>query len=1038
MANIKITLDTKQLYPAVVNLKQFSNNTDVLTFEMENYMYETTDLSKLDAYAVCDMVNQEVDEVKLEKQVVENKLRLTWTVTGYTTQLDGHINYQIVFKNVKNDKSVIWFSHQGIIFISESHDADGYIAAKYPTILQQWEERMKTTDANASNAVDQAQASADTATQKANEASQSAAKAESEATDAETNAAKVEEMRDYINQLINYEGTNAIEKEVVQARGDYDTLGNRLDDMIKGYVVETGNSYDGLASDGGIVVNKIKGAYTESIPEPAPDYQVEPKFFNAKHITSHGRQLFDANKFATNTVNGITLTSLKDGSLRLSGTATSDASFPVDLTHKETVELFKVGSLYLKGAGMIENAYFTVYLMKSRGETTSELRSDQTISIDQSFLDEQSSFVRFYIWIKTGVTVNHIIKPMLYQDGSGEFEPFKYDDVETDIVLRVLPNGVHDEYIYGNILRRIGVMILDGSSDELWAKPTTPAMGSGYSKFLSDALKKLYKAPSGTSISNQNIISDRLKVMAGDSEDYKSSNCIVMQYTDDVLRIVLEDSITGGTLEGMKTWLSSNPITVYYELATPVIEEYKLPTIGSYYPFTHVQHDSEIKASEIEWHITATSSQTKNIDDIYAILENKMDKVAVFSDDGEQIVKKIDLGFKMKEEEGNVTKGQLLDRDTKDVLYPETTKDSVIGLQDELNSIIHLDGSTVSTEKDWNDLDINKIYLVSGTYQTSLNAPIDTNLTGMLIYMSVPNGASQIVIPRIASGKVYIRGKSSNAWNEWICVQDYNNLINKPTSMKNPNALTFTGGVTGTYDGSSAKTVNIPTKLPADGGNASTVGEVGISDIVQKSDSGMLKFPTKNNNGLNIALTNGVGNGKIELINNYSDASDATNLPIQQMIAIKVQYIASSTMGMVRLYELWPVRGRVWQNEYNGTSSSTKWDGWKLVYGEYLIWTGSATEGQSVGQTGNYVDLDMFTKLKVVANGTAMILSIGSDNVAWGSAITVGGSKERYLCSVKLTLNKSLNQFSVNVCSQIAYPNNSPTKMTLTRIIGLP
>lgn len=363
---------------------------------------------------------------------------------------------------------------------------------------------------------------------------------------------------------------------------------------------------------------------------------------------------------------------------------------------------------------------------------------------------------------------------------------------------------------------------------------------------------------------------------------------------------------------------------------------------------------------------------------------------------------------------------------------------SVRAVNEGLAKHIELDGSFIAKDKNWNDLEINKIYLVSGTYQTSLNAPIGTNLTGMLIYMSVPNGASQIVIPRIASGKVYIRGKSNNVWNEWICVQDYNNLINKPKSMKNPNALTFTGGVTGTYDGSSAKTVNIPTKLPADGGNASTVGEVGISDIVQKSLSGMLKFPTKNNNGLNIGLTNGVGNGKIELINNYSDASDATNLPISQMIAIKQTFIASSTMGMVRLYELWPVRGRVWQNEYNGTSSSSLWAGWKLIYGEYQMWAGSATEGQSVGQTGNYVDLDMFKKLKVVANGTAMILPIGSDNIAWGSAITVGGGSERYLCSVKLKLNKSLNQFSVNVCSEIAYPNNSPTKMTLTRIIGLP
>lgn len=41
----------------------------------------------------------------------------------------------------------------------------------------------------------------------------------------------------------------------------------------------------------------------------------------------------------------------------------------------------------------------------------------------------------------------------------------------------------------------------------------------------------------------------------------------------------------------------------------------------------------------------------------------------------------------------------------------------------------------------------------------------------------------------------------------------YTDLSDKPTiptSLKNPNALTFTGGATGTYDGSSAKTVSIP------------------------------------------------------------------------------------------------------------------------------------------------------------------------------------------------------------------------------------
>lgn len=51
-------------------------------------------------------------------------------------------------------------------------------------------------------------------------------------------------------------------------------------------------------------------------------------------------------------------------------------------------------------------------------------------------------------------------------------------------------------------------------------------------------------------------------------------------------------------------------------------------------------------------------------------------------------------------------------------------------------------------------------------------------------------------------------------WNETNTESDAF-IKNKPESMKNPNALTFTGGVTGSYDGSEAKSVAIPTTLPA-------------------------------------------------------------------------------------------------------------------------------------------------------------------------------------------------------------------------------
>lgn len=61
---------------------------------------------------------------------------------------------------------------------------------------------------------------------------------------------------------------------------------------------------------------------------------------------------------------------------------------------------------------------------------------------------------------------------------------------------------------------------------------------------------------------------------------------------------------------------------------------------------------------------------------------------------------------------------------------------------------------------------------------------------------------------------------------------NYSDLKGTPTSLKNPNAISFTGGSTASYDGSKGVTVNIPTSLPANGGNASTVnGHTVLSNV---------------------------------------------------------------------------------------------------------------------------------------------------------------------------------------------------------------
>lgn len=77
----------------------------------------------------------------------------------------------------------------------------------------------------------------------------------------------------------------------------------------------------------------------------------------------------------------------------------------------------------------------------------------------------------------------------------------------------------------------------------------------------------------------------------------------------------------------------------------------------------------------------------------------------------------------MLEEEGNVTKGQLLDRDTKGVLYPETTMERVIGLDDTLNKKITLKQQGQATQS------INLCFNVTDVFETvSSNVKVSPNM----------------------------------------------------------------------------------------------------------------------------------------------------------------------------------------------------------------------------------------------------------------------------------------------------------------------
>lgn len=109
------------------------------------------------------------------------------------------------------------------------------------------------------------------------------------------------------------------------------------------------------------------------------------------------------------------------------------------------------------------------------------------------------------------------------------------------------------------------------------------------------------------------------------------------------------------------------------------------------------------------------------------------------------------------------------------------------------------------------------VYFITDTNQIFVGSSL---VSSKCYYVTSEPSASNYGVGDIVVWKI-----SEN--NAKICVVNSSGQfdmlsISIPTELKNPNALTFTGAVTGKYDGSAAKTVNIPAAITVDGALSNT------------------------------------------------------------------------------------------------------------------------------------------------------------------------------------------------------------------------
>lgn len=337
--------------------------------------------------------------------------------------------------------------------------------------------------------------------------------------------------------------------------------------------------------------------FTGGIASPNPEYPQEPNFvgdynevtqkYDIDFVTS-GKNLLN-NEANTFSFKGVTFTINKDKSILLSGTATetiywNDGKLSANLYNDKIYTLSGCPS----GGGL--NKYY-MYLYN-------ESFSLNDIGNGVTNMSKVTKKVVFGIAILSGVNVNGLVfKPQL-EIGTTATDYQPYQGFETTTLqlnqpLRELPNGVKDTIENEVVTRRVGEITYDGSSDESWNFDTT------YKYAAIDI-----NGVTGYNIGVKNILCDKLYVINSNGSISDSTNVIRYSSSNNnnkVLYVRIDDTIT--SVSEFKTWLQSNPITVWYELATPTTEQITLPTLPSWYPYTNAWVGTELQPGFVEWYI---------------------------------------------------------------------------------------------------------------------------------------------------------------------------------------------------------------------------------------------------------------------------------------------------------------------------------------------------------------------------------------------------------------------------------------------------
>lgn len=331
--------------------------------------------------------------------------------------------------------------------------------------------------------------------------------------------------------------------------------------------------------------------FTGGKPAPNPDYAMPIENVEISKLVSYGKNI---------------ISSIPKGGMVYARCTYEYIDVTKELTIKATAndayigEVSSLGNTYKTTNGtlyLIPKNAIKVYFRSEKGIFNSvyatfydeNKKSLGYAKVGSYSIPEGAKYVSFRIGVNPSTNETSYTDKLYasFEELEEDYIEPNYEEVETSLTL-----AQDDIYQQGTITRARKQVTFDGSSDEGWSFEQTT------SRPTINVLQKLIKRPTNNQYA-VNMKCNRIKVVSANDTYLKTEGISVD--TDGRLQVYLS-AIT--SLDTWKTWLQSHPLVVEYELATPTTEEYQVPTIPSYYPFTKISTDNDL-TTDITWKILA-------------------------------------------------------------------------------------------------------------------------------------------------------------------------------------------------------------------------------------------------------------------------------------------------------------------------------------------------------------------------------------------------------------------------------------------------